>query len=192
MSYAVGRGKPPKNTQWGAGQSGNPKGRPRREKKKSDGHLPLKEALAQELCALVPVKNSKTGKMTQMPAAVLLARSLIHGSLKAPPKEQIHLLQVFEKLNVFAHHQDAIQELDCEEEYFETEEDRRILQMARDIIRDNPDDEKLARGPQAKTYDDVLRDDLTVWHTDDDDDGDGDGDEGCGEGDSENNTEGDS
>lgn len=137
MSYAVGRGKPPKNTQWGAGQSGNPKGRPRREKKKSDGHLPLKEALAQELCALVPVKNNKTGKITQMPVAVLLARSLVQGSLKAPRKEQLLLLRVFDKLDVFAHHQDAIEELDYEEEYFESEEDKRILAIAREIVRCN-------------------------------------------------------
>ena len=191
MSYEGEESRPSRDTRFRPGTSGNPKGRPRREKKKSDGHLPLKVALAQELCALVPVKNNKTGKMTQMPAAVLLARSLMHAILKAPPKEQLHLLRVFDKLDVFAHHQDAIQELDCEEEYFETEEDRRILQMARDIIRDNPDDEKLARGPQAKTYDDVLRDDLTVWHTDDDDDDDGDGDEGCCEDDSEDDNEGD-
>lgn len=63
--YDVGYGKPPKRTQFKSGQSGNPRGRP----KKSKG---LNTIIREQLLAPIPIQTSAgTKRVTKMEALVL-------------------------------------------------------------------------------------------------------------------------
>jgi hypothetical protein len=63
---AVGYGKPPKHSQFKPGQSGNPSGRKRKEKKFSDPN-PVREILLEEIKIMI---NGKKRKMSKAQALV--------------------------------------------------------------------------------------------------------------------------
>jgi hypothetical protein len=83
--YEVGYGKPPKNTQFKRGKSGNPKGRPKGSK-----NLPtlLHEALNQ----LVPVRED--GRSRKVTALAAIAKRMVHGGLTGNQRAIEQLLKV--------------------------------------------------------------------------------------------------
>lgn len=76
--YAIGYGKPPKRTQFKAGQSGNPKGRPR-------GSLSLMTVIERELNSKVTV--TEQGQQKKVRKKEVVAKQLVNkaasGDLKA-------------------------------------------------------------------------------------------------------------
>jgi len=66
--YGVGRGRPPKHTQFQKGESGNPKGRPK-------GARNLRKVL--EECLLAPMPMAVNGKQVRMTTAEVLIKKMI-------------------------------------------------------------------------------------------------------------------
>jgi hypothetical protein len=87
--YQVGRGKPPRDSQFKKGRSGNPKGRPRSSKK-------LAAVLAKIIGEKVIIApNGRRRKVTKLDAAAMqLANSAAKGDLKAIQ----HLLKLAQSL----------------------------------------------------------------------------------------------
>lgn len=73
--YEVGYGKPPKESRWKPGQSGNPKGRPRKT-------TILDDLIREELDRMVEVREQGTTKKITKREA--LAKSLVNAALKDP------------------------------------------------------------------------------------------------------------
>ena len=76
--YEVGYGKPPKGTQFKAGQSGNPKGRPKGSKTKRPGlhEERLKDIILDEAYRTIPVKEGNRTVSIPMAQAVIRALSV--------------------------------------------------------------------------------------------------------------------
>ena len=76
--YEVGYGKPPKNTRFNKGQSGNPRGRPKAAKN-------LKAELAEELQELIHLKEAGTTLTVSKQRAMLksLTARAVQGDTKA-------------------------------------------------------------------------------------------------------------
>lgn len=74
--YEVGYGKPPKETQFKKGQSGNPSCRKKKPIPKS-----LHEAIVLELADIVTIKEN--GKAVKMPKYELLAKAIINDAIKS-------------------------------------------------------------------------------------------------------------
>lgn len=75
--YEVGHGKPPKDTKFKKGQSGNPMGRPRKQRKKSKS---LGEIFSRILDQPMDIKED--GKTASFSKRVVLAMSTVHAALK--------------------------------------------------------------------------------------------------------------
>lgn len=75
-NYEVGYKKPPKETQFKKGQSGNPSGRKKKPIPKS-----LREAIILELAESVTIKEN--GKAVKMPKYELLAKAIINDAIKS-------------------------------------------------------------------------------------------------------------
>ncbi len=71
--YEVGYGKPPQHTRWKTGQSGNPKGRPKKIKE-------FEKLLDIELSKEVSI--SENGKQVRLPKRELIIKTLVHDALK--------------------------------------------------------------------------------------------------------------
>ena len=71
--YEVGYGKPPKDSQWKPGQSGNPNGRPR---KSNDFKKILGRELSDELAI---IEGGQRGRFSKLE---LVAKKLVHDTLK--------------------------------------------------------------------------------------------------------------
>src|SRR5262245_34469426 len=68
--YKVGYGKPPKDTQFPKGQSGNPKGRPK-------GSKNLVTLIHEMLDQLIPVRED--GRSRKVPARAAIAKRMVNG-----------------------------------------------------------------------------------------------------------------
>ncbi|MEO0550461.1 MAG: DUF5681 domain-containing protein [Pseudomonadota bacterium] len=87
--YEVGYGKPPKQTQFQKGQSGNPKGRPKRSQNMST-------LLADELGRKIQVtENGQTKTMTAREAMV---RRIVNGALSGKAIDVLKLMKMLESL----------------------------------------------------------------------------------------------
>lgn len=75
-NYEVGYKKPPKETQFKKGQSGNPSGRKKKPIPKS-----LHEAIILELAETVTIREN--GKTIKMPKYELLAKAIINDAIKS-------------------------------------------------------------------------------------------------------------
>ena len=83
--YEVGYGKPPKDTQFRKGQSGNPKGRP----KGSKNFVTLvHEALDQ------PIVVREDGRSRKVSARAAIAKRLVHGGLAGNPRSIDQLFEI--------------------------------------------------------------------------------------------------
>jgi hypothetical protein len=86
--YRVGYGKPPRNTRFRKGQSGNPRGRPR-------GSKNLTTLLDQEFDAHVVIKeNGRQRRITKRQAAI---KQLINRLVSGDPRYVRFLFQLMEK-----------------------------------------------------------------------------------------------
>jgi hypothetical protein len=86
--YEVGYGRPPKHSQFGPGQSGNPAGRPRGSKNRASG-LPLhrfSDVIIEEAYRSITV--SENGRSVTMPVAQAFMRSLGVSALKGQARAQ--------------------------------------------------------------------------------------------------------
>jgi Family of unknown function (DUF5681) len=78
MDYEVGYGKPPKHTQFRKGQSGNPKGRPKKE-------LSIPELIRKVSLSTVTVKG-ENGQYYEMPKTQAAITQLVNAAVKGDPK----------------------------------------------------------------------------------------------------------
>lgn len=86
-NYEVGKGKPPKHTQFKKGQSGNQKGRPK-------GTKNVESALRAALERKVTVREN--GGTRQVPFVEAFVHTLVEKALKGKTSDQIKLLQYLE------------------------------------------------------------------------------------------------
>lgn len=95
--YEVGKGKPPKETRWKKGQSGNPKGRP---PAKRDARTMSMSQLLLEMAneKMTIVKNGKQVSLTKK-EVILLAS--VNDGITATPGHRLRLLNAYEKIGVF-------------------------------------------------------------------------------------------
>jgi hypothetical protein len=83
--YAVGKGRPPVDTRWRPGQSGNPKGRPK-------GSKSIKNMLNVELQQSVTVTDN--GKSVRITKAELIAKRLVSEAAKGNMKAIFYLVEL--------------------------------------------------------------------------------------------------
>lgn len=80
--YPVGRGKPPKHTQFKKGQSGNPKGRPRKPKPETPRFHQLPSEGYLEAEAYRELLLRENGKEITLPATQAILRALVAGAIQ--------------------------------------------------------------------------------------------------------------
>jgi Family of unknown function (DUF5681) len=83
--YKVGYGKPPKDTQFPKGQSGNPKGRPK-------GSKNLVTLIHEMLDQLIPVRED--GRSRKVPARAAIAKRMVNGGLAGNQRAIDQLLKI--------------------------------------------------------------------------------------------------
>lgn len=98
--YAVGKGKPPASGRWKKGQSGNPAGRKRGEKMKTEPAL-LGDMLADAMCRKISVTMANRTKNIEIGEAI--SEKILRGFLAADNAlEQKYYVDMFTKLGVWA------------------------------------------------------------------------------------------
>lgn len=90
-AYRVGRGRPPRHTQFKKGQSGNPVGRPK-------GARGLRQVVADELLREVTAKEN--GQPVRVPALGAVARKIISEAVRGDVKIALALVQLGIALDV--------------------------------------------------------------------------------------------
>ena len=130
-SYEVGRGKPPKSSQWKKGQSGNPSGK---KKATAGSKLALVECMAEQLAK--PIAGTVNGKMTSMSVSEAIVAKLFHDLIPAPLTQKLAALKVLNELGVLDLHKLNLQAQAAEEDpgsWF-SEEDRRLLEIIEEEV----------------------------------------------------------
>lgn len=100
--YAVGYGRPPAETRFQAGQSGNPRGRPRGIK--SFAHV-FKEKLAQRITV------QENGKPRRMRMLEVLIQKLINDAARGNERAMRMVLDLWERCGEAADQDDAVTDL---------------------------------------------------------------------------------
>ncbi len=98
LPYEVGKGKPPRQHQWKAGQSGNPKGRKPRSK---PGYANLGELLARFMDEMTEVTIN--GKKRSVTKAELLIMQTIHDAGSGTATHRLKALKQLHDLGAFGH-----------------------------------------------------------------------------------------
>jgi hypothetical protein len=95
--YKVGKGKPPIETRFRSGHSGNPKGRPKGAKNKSK---PVKQYEA--MSAIIQREGRRTFKLTEngrpisLPMIAVILRAMMHKAIKGDHRAQRDVLKLCE------------------------------------------------------------------------------------------------
>jgi hypothetical protein len=128
--YKVGYGKPPENTQFKPGHSGNSKGRPK-------GAKNLKTIVQQEAYDTITIKEG--GKSSKVAKVVALIKSTMNKGIQGDPKAANTALNLMEK---FLPHDDP----QAAEQAPLTEDELSILHNRVDLLAllegENDDDDK--------------------------------------------------
>lgn len=78
--YKVGRGKPPKHTQYPPGTSGNPKGRPRKSPRAD-----VPGQIYEDLRTVTQARYKLKGSQEALPGGLLVMRNLLFGAIAGKP-----------------------------------------------------------------------------------------------------------
>jgi hypothetical protein len=84
-NYETGYGRPPRESQWKPGQSGNPRGRPKKSKKTDTGDIAA--MIREELAAEVTVVEN--GRKLKMNMKRLLVKKLIADAIGGTPDHRL-------------------------------------------------------------------------------------------------------
>lgn len=123
------------------GSTGNPDGRPPKRPKPPKS---LAKCLAEALDREVPVNDNGVPQLLTM--RELLAASLLRGTVKAKPKDMLHILERTNRLAESAEDEDG-----PEEEIF-TEEDRRLLALVREELGQAESHDDDASDPPSRSH----------------------------------------
>ena len=85
--YEVGHGRPPKETRWKKGQSGNPKGRPKADRK---GLLDISDILTR------PVEVIEKGRVKRIPPYEAMMKKTAEKALKGDVRAMIKFIKACE------------------------------------------------------------------------------------------------
>ena len=88
--YQVGHGRPPKETRWKKGQSGNPKGRP---KSKKTGPLDIRNILNE------PVEVIENGKVRYIPKYETMMKTTAQKAVKGDVRAMIRFIRACEEFD---------------------------------------------------------------------------------------------
>lgn len=83
--YKVGYGKPPKNTRFAKGRSGNPRGRPK-------GALGMRAIVQAEMNELMTVREGGNGRPRKLPKGQVLVKQTMIDAIKGKPRSLSSML----------------------------------------------------------------------------------------------------
>jgi hypothetical protein len=119
-TYEVGYGKPPHETRFRPGRSGNPKGRPR-------GARNFSTAFEKELQARVAI--TENGKRKKITTREIIAKRLVHNALQGDLRSTVLLLQQVVRF----------EKSDSASDLFESAQDRETMASILERMRSPPD-----------------------------------------------------
>jgi hypothetical protein len=91
--YEIGKGRPPVQTRWKPGQSGNPKGRPKASKN-------LKTIMLERLVQKIPVQER--GKLRQVSVFEAIVMRMVNLALKGDQKAITFIMSMEDELTRYA------------------------------------------------------------------------------------------
>lgn len=97
MPYEMGKGKPPREHRFRPGRSGNPKGRP--PKDRSPDHRMMNELLI--AVASEPIKVRINGEEREVSKRAAIAIALINDALTGTPAQRTRAFQALDKAGAF-------------------------------------------------------------------------------------------
>lgn len=128
--YEVGKGKPPKRTQWRPGESGNPKGSSKKKRRSKEMDLPeLVRSFANEK---IPVTIG--GKKIMLPKKDAIILRLINDAIEAPVGQRLKVFDLLRSVGLF----DAVAQLDDSKEA----QDARIAEVLQRLQQEAERDEE--------------------------------------------------